>query len=48
MINGKGQHMLRLPPQREYMRLTFEEKRAVIDEVYRLLTTYAETERPTT
>lgn len=40
--------MKRLPPPREYARLKFDDKMNVIEEIYRLLRMYAETERPTT
>lgn len=41
----KGQRPMRIPPAREYARLTFEHKQAVIKAVQALLLSYAETER---
>jgi hypothetical protein len=38
--------MKRIPPPREYAKLTFDDKMEVIETVFSLLRAYAETERP--
>lgn len=41
----KGQRPMRIPPAREYARLTFKDKQAIIKAVQAILFAYAETER---